>query len=150
MLCCNTLHKIAPDIEQCISIPSLHIADAAGYQLKKNKMNKIGLLGTKFTMEDGFYSTRLKEKFQIDVILPDADSRDIIDSIIYDELCVGILSQQSKITLLKIIDKQVQLGAECVLLSCTELGLLIKAEDCSSPVFDTTILHSELASSLLI
>jgi aspartate racemase len=92
----------------------------------------------------------LKEKFQIKVILPEANSRDIIDSIIYNELCVGILPEQSKITLLKIIDKLVQLGAECVLLSCTELGMLIKSDDCSSPVFETTILHAELATSLVI
>ena len=134
MLCCNTLHKVAPDIEKCLSVPFLHIADAAGHRLKKNKINKIGLLGTKFTMEDGFYSTRLKEKFQIDVILPEAGSRNIIDSIIYNELCVGIFSEQSKQTLLQVIDKLVQLGAECVLLSCTELGMLIKSDDCSSPI----------------
>lgn len=150
MLCCNTLHKVAPDIEQNISVPFLHIADAAGHRLKKNKMNKIGLLGTKFTMEDGFYSTRLKEKFQIEVILPEANSRDIIDSIIYNELCVGILSEHSKITLLQIIDNLVQLGAECVLLSCTELGMLIKPDNCSAPILDTTILHAELAASLVI
>lgn len=113
-------------------------------------MRKIGLLGTKFTMEDGFYSIRLKEKFQIEVILPEADSRDIIDSIIYNELCVGILSEHSKITLLQIIDNLVQLGVECVLLSCTELGMLIKSDNCSSPILDTTILHAELATSLVI
>lgn len=150
MLCCNTLHKVAPDIEQCISVPFIHIADAAGHRLKKNKIKKIGLLGTKFTMEDGFYSARLKEKFQIDVILPEVASRDIIDSIIYNELCVGIFSERSKIILLQVIDRLVQLGAECVLLSCTELGMLIKSDDCASPIFDTTVLHAELASSLVI
>ena len=150
MLCCNTLHKVAPDIEQSISVPFLHIADAAGHRLKKDKMKKIGLLGTKFTMEDGFYSARLKEKFQIEVILPEAASRNIIDSIIYNELCVGVFSEQSKIILLQAIDKLVQLGVECVLLSCTELGMLIKSDDCSFPVFDTTVLHAELAASLVL
>lgn len=150
MLCCNTLHKVAQDIEQSISVPFLHIADAAGYRLKKDKVKKIGLLGTKFTMEDGFYSARLKEKFQIEVILPEAASRNIIDSIIYNELCVGVFSERSKIILLQVIDKLVQLGAECVLLSCTELGMLIKPNDCSSLIFDTTVLHAELATSLVI
>lgn len=150
MLCCNTLHKVASDIEQSISVPFIHIADAAGHRLKKDKMKKIGLLGTKFTMEDGFYSARLKEKFQIDVILPEAASRNIIDSIIYNELCVGIFSEQSKIILLKVIDKLIQFGAECILLSCTELGMLIKSGDCSSPIFDTTVLHTELAAALVI
>jgi aspartate racemase len=150
MLCCNTLHKIASDIEQSISVPFLHIADAAGHRLKKDKMKKIGLLGTKFTMEDGFYSARLQEKFQIDVILPEAAARNTIDSIIYKELCAGIFSEQSKVTLLQIIDELVERGAECVLLSCTELGILIKSDDCSSPILDTTVLHAQLASSLVI
>ena len=150
ILCCNTLHKVASQIEQSISIPFLHIADAAGERLKKENMKKIGLLGTQFTMEDGFYSERLKEKYQMEVLLSDEEARKTIDSIIYQELCVGVFSESSKQTLITAMEDLVQRGAECVLLSCTELGMLVKPESCSFPVFDTTVLHAELVGVALM
>lgn len=150
ILCCNTLHKVATDIEQSITIPFLHIVDAAGLQLKKENIQKIGLLGTQFTLEDGFYNARLIEKFQIDVIVPDKSSRMTLDVIIYNELCAGVFSERSKQILMKMMDALVEQGAQAILLGCTELGMLIGAGTYLVPIFDTTILHADLATSWVI
>lgn len=150
ILCCNTLHKVAADIEQSITIPFLHIVDAAGFRLKKENIQRIGLLGTQFILEDGFYNARLMEEFQIDVILPDKSSRMTLDSIIYDELCAGVFSEKSKQILMRMMDGLVGQGAQAILLGCTELGMLIDSDMYRVPIFDTTVLHAELATSWVI
>lgn len=150
ILCCNTLHKVAEEIEQAIHIPFLHITDAAGDCLRLSNIQKIGLLGTQFTLEDGFYQTRLMEKFQIEVILPEKDDRMTLDSIIYNELCAGVFSDESNKILIKMMDSLVASGAQGILLGCTELGMLIQPKSYAVPIFDTTVLHADLATSWVI
>jgi aspartate racemase len=141
ILCCNTLHKVTPCIERSIDIPFLHIADAAGNKLMSCGIKKIGLLGTQFTMEDGFYASRLSEKYGLEVITPARQDRKLLDQIIYRELCLGKVSPDSKKEVIRMIEFLQKEGAEAVLLGCTELGMLIKKEDASVPVYDTTLLH---------
>ena len=145
ILCCNTLHKVTPAIEAAIHIPFLHIADAAGKLLVSHGVKKLGLLGTQFTMEDGFYASRLFEKFGLHVITPEADDRKRLDQIIYLELCRGKILPESSQEMRRMIDDLQQKGAEAVLLGCTELGLLMGQEDVSIPVYDTTVLHAQEA-----
>jgi len=145
ILCCNTLHKATPAIEGAIQIPFLHIADAAGSKLCKSQVQKIGLLGTQFTMEDGFYASRLKDKFGLNVITPELLDRKQIDQIIYNELCQGKVRPKSKEEMIRIINTLQNNGAEAILLGCTELGMLIGSEDVTIPVYDTTLLHADEA-----
>ena len=148
ILCCNTLHKVTSSIESAIEIPFLHIADAAGRVLCESKIRKIGLLGTKFTMEDGFYASRLEGRFGLEVIVPNLSDRNLLDGIIYNELCQGKTLAQSKDEMIRMI-KQLQVeGAEAVLLGCTELGMLISANDADIPIYDTTLLHATEAVNL--
>lgn len=141
ILCCNTLHKVAPSIEAAIHIPFLHIADAAGKILASNHVKKVGLLGTQYTMEDGFYSERLRGKFGLEVFIPKIDQRKSLDAIIYDELCQGKFLSTSKETLMQIIQDLKEQGAEAVLLGCTELGMLVTQNDVDIPIYDTTLMH---------
>lgn len=145
ILACNTLHKVAPSIEAAITIPFLHIADAAGNVLKDSYVTKIGLLGTKVTMEEDFYTKRLNEKFQLDVLTPSLEDRTLLDQIIYEELCLGKNCSTSKKEILRMIKELEQKGAEAILLACTELGMLIQKEDVKIPVYDTTVLHTKNA-----
>lgn len=145
ILCCNTLHKTTPAIEKAIEIPFLHIADAAGAILSQNQTKKIGLLGTQFTMEDGFYASRLQEKFGLHVITPEQPDRKQIDHIIYNELCQGKILPESKAEICRIIQSLQDMGAEAILLGCTELGMIVGPEDASVPVYDTTLLHAKEA-----
>ncbi len=142
VICTNTMHKMANDIEDRAGIKVLHIAEVTGQQVVKQRMTKVGLLGTKFTMEQDFYKKILKEKYNIDVIIPDENDRKIIHEIIYNELCKGIINDGSKEKYIKIINNLVLNGAEGVVLGCTEIPLLIKQEDVSIPVFDTTTIHA--------
>lgn len=141
ILSCNTLHKVAPYIESRISTPFCHIAVSAGKALVAAEIKKVGLLGTQFTMEDGFYSSKLKDSFDLEVVTPDLVDRQLIDKIIYRELCLGTVSLESKSEILRIIEKLQKQGAEAILLGCTELGILIKQGDIQIPIFDTTLLH---------
>jgi aspartate racemase len=141
ILACNTLHKVTPAIENVVEIPFLHIADAAGNTLCKKQIQKIGLLGTQFTMEDGFYALRLQEKYGLQVITPELPDRKRVDQIIYNELCQGKVLSESKKELIRIIEILQKNGAEAILLGCTELGMLIDSEDAMIPVYDTTLLH---------
>jgi aspartate racemase len=150
LLGCNTLHKVAPAIEKSISIPFLHIADGAGEKFQKINIKKIGLIGTQFTMEEGFYANRLENKFGLQVITPTLKEREAIDKIIYNELCVGIINSESKRLLKKAIQSMIQTGAEGVLLGCTELGIIIKPEDVPVTIIDTTVLHAETAVALAL
>lgn len=145
LICTNTMHKMAGDIEKNISIPLLHIADATAFAIKNQKLKKVALLGTKFTMEQDFYKGRLKEKHNLDVLIPDNEDRDLVHKIIYNELCLGNIKSSSKNEYIRIINKLVENGAEGIILGCTEIPLLIKQNDVSVPIFDTTSIHAEMA-----
>ena len=147
ILCCNTLHKMTDSIEQTIQIPFLHIADPAGKILNDNHIQKVGLLGTQLTMEDGFYASRLTNKFGLEVIVPCKEDRIILNSIIYDELSQGKISPESKQKLIRIIQDLSQEGAEAVLLGCTELGMFVNEDDIDVSLYDTTLLHANEAAA---
>jgi len=145
VICTNTMHKVADDIQAHISIPLLHIADATAQQVKDAGIQKIGLLGTRYTMEEDFYISRLVKKYGLDVIIPGAPEREIVHRVIFDELVVGTIRQVSKDQYLGIIARLVEQGAQGVILGCTEIGMLIHPEDCQVPLFDTTRIHAGAA-----
>ena len=145
VICTNTMHKMANEVENSINLPLLHIADATAESIKKQNLSKIGLLGTKFTMEQDFYKGRLQEKHNIDVVIPKDEDRDIVHKIIYNELCLGNIKDSSKKEYIRIIDDLIKQGAQGVILGCTEIPLLVKQNDISFPVFDTTTIHAEFA-----
>ncbi len=145
VLCTNTMHKTADEVEQHVDIPFLHIADATAEAIKQQKIEKVGLLGTRITMEDEFYRGRLMNKFGLDVIVPEQERRRIVHEIIYDELCLGRIEERSRQKYVTVIDDLVQQGADGIVLGCTEIGLLVSQEDCSVPVFDTTQIHAKAA-----
>jgi aspartate racemase len=145
VICTNTMHKMAKEVEESVSIPLLHIADSTANEIVKDGITKVALLGTAFTMEQDFYKGRLIERFGLDVIVPNETERMIIHDIIYQELCLGIIKEESKQSYLKIINSLSKQGAEAIILGCTEITLLISQENCSIPVYDTTRLHAEYA-----
>lgn len=145
IICTNTMHKMASDIENRVGIKVLHIAKVTGEEIIQKGMKKVGLLGTKFTMEGDFYKKVLKEKFNIDVVIPDEADREIVHEVIYEELCKGIINEDSKVKYKKVINRLALKGAEGIILGCTEIPLLIKQEDVSIPVFDTTTIHAVAA-----
>jgi len=145
VICTNTMHKMAEEVQGSINIPLLHIADATAERIKEQGLRKPGLLGTKFTMEEDFYKQRLKEKYNLDVMIPSDTDREIIDSVIYNELCLGIIKKSSKEKFKEIIRKLVSVGADGLILGCTEIPLLISQEDVEVPLFDTTTIHSKAA-----
>lgn len=145
ILACNTLHQVAPSIESAIKIPFIHIADVAGEKIKEKGLQKVGLLGTQFTMEEDFYRRRLSEKFNLEVLIPEVKQRKQIDAIIYDELCVGKFLQSSREEFTEIMKSLVLQGVQGIILGCTELGMLIRPEGSTVPLFDTTILHAKKA-----
>ncbi|MEI0736798.1 aspartate/glutamate racemase family protein [Paenibacillus sp. JTLBN-2024] len=145
VICTNTMHKMAPEVMNSVSIPLLHIADATANQIVKDKIKKVGLLGTAFTMEQEFYKGRLVDPFGLEVVVPDEADRAVVHDVIYHELCLGIINEHSKKKYLDIIDRLVHKGAEAVILGCTEITLLISQEDCNIPVYDTTRIHAEAA-----
>ena len=145
VICTNTMHKVAPQIEASIDIPLLHIADATAQALVSAGIKTVGLLGTAFTMEQDFYKGRLIEQFGLQVITPDHADRKIIHDVIYDELCLGKLQASSKAEYLRIVEALENQGAEAVILGCTEIGLLIKQTDTQTRLFDTTEIHAQKA-----
>jgi aspartate racemase len=145
LICANTMHKFVPEIQRRIHVPILHIADATAEKVLGKGLKKVGLLGTKMTMEEDFYKGRIRERFGIDVLVPDKDERDFIERVIFDELCVGKMNTSSKRRFKEIVGKLVENGAEGVILGCTEIPLLIKQEDVNVPVFDTTEIHAKAA-----
>lgn len=149
VICTNTMHKLVPQIQQCINIPVLHIAEVTADELRVQNISKVGLLGTKYTMTQDFYKNKLIER-GIDIIVPDGEDINTVNNIIYNELCCGLISQTSKEKYLEIISKLQKCGAEAIILGCTEIGLLIKQEDISLPVFDTTLIHAQKAAMLAI
>ncbi|MFW6001097.1 MAG: aspartate/glutamate racemase family protein [Halanaerobium sp.] len=150
LICTNTMHKMAAEVENNLNIPLLHIADVAAEEIKANSMSKVGLLGTKFTMEEDFYKKRLKEKHKIDVIIPEAEDRKIVHNIIYKELISGVINEESRAEFKSIIKKLAEDGAEGVILGCTEIPLLIKDKDAEIAVFDTTKLHAAKAVEIAL
>ena len=145
LLCTNTMHKVAAEIEQAISIPLLHIADATAECLVKQGISKVGLLGTRFTMEQDFYKGRLTERFGIEVIVPSAPERDLVHSVIYEELCLGHICESSRAQYIEIINTLHHAGAQAVILGCTEIGLLVSQKDVEVPLYDTTKIHATAA-----
>ena len=145
LICTNTMHKVSPQIEQAISIPLLHIADATAEQLLRDQITCVGLLGTQFTMEQDFYKRRLSEKFGIEVVIPDAEDRKLVHEVIYDELCMGKIEDSSRSSYVKIIHKLKQQGAEAVILGCTEIALLVQQAHTPVPLYDTTEIHAQQA-----
>jgi len=145
IICTNTMHKMAEEVQQSINIPLLHIADATAARIKSQEIKKIGLLGTRFTMEEDFYKGRLVEKHKLNVIIPNADERRIVHQVIYDELCKGKIKESSRAKFLEIMKYLVEDGAEGIILGCTEIGLLVKQENSLVPLFDTTKIHAEAA-----
>ena len=145
LICTNTMHKLAEQVQAAVAIPLLHIADAVGENLIQHNFKKVALLGTQFTMEQDFYKQRLADKFAIDVLIPDAQGRETVHRVIYDELCKGIISPESKAEYLTIIDNLTQQGAEAIILGCTEIALLVQQADTSIPLLDSTALHCAMA-----
>lgn len=150
ILCTNTMHLCSPAIIKNISIPFLHIAEATGLKIAATGLKKVALLGTKFTMEKDFYKTYILEKFGIEVIIPTENERNIIHKTIYNELVQGVIKNESRQKFQKIIKNLEILGAEGVILGCTEIPLLIKQKDVTIPVFDTTAIHAEKAVELAL
>ena len=142
VICTNTMHKVAPQIEAGIEIPLLHIADAAAKKIKDNGYTTVGLLGTKFTMEQDFYKTRLLEKYNIKTVIPPRKDRDLVHHVIYNQLCLGKIEDRSRAEYLRIIDSLAQNGAEAVILACTEIPMLIARHQCPTPLLDTTQIHA--------
>ena len=149
LICTNTMHKVAPQVQSRIHIPLVHIAEATADALKENNISKVGLLGTKYTMTQEFYKNKLIDA-GIDVLIPEGDDINIVNDIIYNELCLGDVKAASKKEYLRIIENMKQRGAQGVILGCTEIGLLIQQQDTELPVFDTTQIHATKAALLSI
>ena len=145
LICTNTMHKVAEAVQAAVSIPLLHIADATADVLLKNKVKRVGLLGTGFTMEQDFYKGRLMDKYELDVVVPEEPDRKQIHDIIYNELCLGMCKPESKAAYLKIVEKLGKMGAQAVILGCTEIGLLIGPGDTELPLYDTAKIHAAAA-----
>ena len=150
IICTNTMHKMADEVEAATSIPLLHIADATAETIKSQGLTKIGLLGTKFTMEEDFYRGRLVEKHGLEVLIPDTEDREIVHRVIYDELVLGEIKPESREAYKKIIEKLIAAGAQGIILGCTEIGLLVKAKDSRVPLFDTTYIHAVSAVEMAL
>ena len=142
IICTNTMHRVAPQIEQAISIPLLHIADATAEKLVRDGIKRVGLLGTRFTMEQDFYKSRLTDKYGIEVLTPETAARDLVHEVIYSELCLGRIDDQSRVEFLKIIDELSAQGAAAVILGCTEIALLVQQQQTTVPLYDTTEIHA--------
>ena len=147
LICTNTIHKVAPQIASAIQIPIIHIADATADELKKCGIRRVGLLGTKYTMTQDFYKNRLADR-GIEVLIPDAADVDVINTVIFEELCVGKINEASRKRFQSIIEKLKDAGAEGVILGCTELGLLIQQSDVPVPLFETTVIHAKRAAQI--
>ncbi|MBB5216950.1 aspartate/glutamate racemase family protein [Parapusillimonas granuli] len=141
LLCTNTMHKVADEIERAVSIPFLHIADPTAAALVRDGVERVGLLGTAFTMEQDFYKGRLRDRHGLEVMVPGDEGRKAVHEIIYQELCQGSIRAESRQRYLEIIDELARRGAQAVILGCTEIGLLVKQGDTAVPLYDTTQLH---------
>ena len=147
LICTNTMHKVAPQIASMIDIPVIHIADATADELEKNRIGRVGLLGTKYTMTQDFYKQKLIDR-GIEVIIPDEEDVETVNSVIFNELCLGKIKPESRDKFKEIIRKLEQSGAEGIILGCTEIGLLVRQDDVDIPVFDTAVIHAKKAAEL--
>ena len=145
VLCTNTMHRVAPCIEQSISIPLLHIADATATIVKQRGIDTVGLLGTSFTMEQEFYRGRLQDSHGLKVLTPDLADRELVHQVIYRELCLGTVSEKSRQEFLRIVEELAARGAQAVILGCTEIGMLLRQDDTDVSLLDTTIVHVQQA-----
>ena len=145
LICTNTMHKVATEVEAAVKIPLLHIADATAKQLLAHSMTKVGLLGTAFTMQQEFYKGRLSHDFGIDVLVPSAEQQTMIHEVIYQELCLGIINHDSKQKYLAVIQDLFNQGAQAVILGCTEITLLVQQQDTHVALYDTTAIHAQSA-----
>ena len=145
LICTNTMHKVAPAIQAHINIPLLHIADPTAQKVLSAGMRTIGLLGTRFTMQEDFYKGKLIHAHGLEVVVPASEDMHAVDRVIFEELCLGQIKPQSKKQYLEIIERLAKNGAEGVILGCTEIGLLVQPADCTIPVFDTTLIHAQAA-----
>ena len=150
VICTNTMHKVADVVAERSQLPILHIADVAGSAIAERGLCRVGLLGTRFVMEESFYRDRLQKRFGIEVLVPGREEQDIVHRTIYEELCLGKIEKTSRQVCLKIIEGLKKQGAEGIVLGCTELPLLIQPDDVSVPLFDTTRLHAEAAVKLAL
>jgi aspartate racemase len=150
VLCTNTMHKVAPAIEAAVSIPLLHIADATAEAVKSEGVRTVGLLGTRFTMEEEFYRGRLESRHGLEVLVPERDDRDLVHRVIYEELCLGVVSEESRAGYREVIRRLAARGAGGVVLGCTEIAMLVSQSDSPVPVFDTTRLHAAAAVDLAL
>jgi len=145
LICTNTMHKVAPEIEKAINIPLLHIADATAETLVQDGLKTVGLLGTAFTMEQDFYKGRLSERYGLKVMVPNESDRKLIHGIIYKELCLGNIQHSSRQEYVRIVGELAASGAEAIILGCTEIGMLIRQSDTNVPLYDTTAIHAAKA-----
>jgi aspartate racemase len=150
VLCTNTMHKVAPALEARVRIPLLHIADPTAHAIAAGGLRRVGLLGTRFTLEQAFYRDRLARQAGLEVLVPCAADIEIVHRIIYDELCVGVVSAASRAELRRIMAALVARGAQGIVLGCTEITLLVAPDDASVPLFDTTALHARAAAMLAL
>lgn len=146
VLCTNTMHRVASSIETAVAIPLFHIADPTAAEIKRAGHSTVGLLGTRFTMEQAFYRDRLSERHGLRVIVPDSDDRATIHRIIYEELCLGVVTPDSRGEYRRIIKNLASQGAEAIILGCTEISLLVSQQDSEIPLFDTTAIHARAAA----
>jgi len=150
VICTNTMHKVADEVEEKVGLPLLHITDVTGDAIRERGLHRIGLLGTRFVMKESFYQERLRDRFAIEVLVPGEDDIDTIHQIIYNELCESKINASSRRVCANIVSKLVNNGAEGIVLGCTELPLLIQPGDINVPIFDTTQLHAEAAVNLAL
>lgn len=150
VLCTNTMHRVAPAIEDAVGIPLLHIADATAEVILDAGIDEVGLLGTRFTMEQEFYRGRLEKEHGLAVRIPNAEERTLVHRVIYEELVLGRIEDRSREAFQGIVGKLVHDGAQGVILGCTEIGLLLGSDDASVPLFDTAVIHAEAAASFLL
>lgn len=150
LICTNTMHKIAPQIEAAVDIPLLHLADVTADRIKENQMKTIGLLGTHFTMEQDFYRGRLVSRHGLDVIVPSEADRQIVHRIIYGELCLGVVKEASRKEYLRIMERMRADGAEGIIEGCTEIVMLVQQAHTDIPLFDTTAIHAEAAVEMAL
>ncbi|MFP4391103.1 MAG: aspartate/glutamate racemase family protein [Desulfococcaceae bacterium] len=145
LICTNTMHRVAAEVERNITIPLLHIADAAGEAIRERGWERVGLIGTRFTMEQDFYRGRLRERFGLETLIPPAEDRRRVHDVIFQELCLGRTDPNSRTDFYRIIESMVDEGAEAVILGCTEISLLVRSEDTPVALLDTTRIHAEKA-----
>jgi len=148
LICTNTMHKVAPQVSSAISIPLLHLADATADRIVQAGYTTVGFMGTKFSMEDEFYVGRLKEQYGLNVIIPNETDRAFVHKVIYDELCLGEISDSSRAEFLAIMQRMHDSGAQCIIEGCTEIVLLVDQSHTDIPLLDTTMIHTQEAAKL--